>query len=112
MNPLFQDSAYSESKRILENVRRNLDNSLRARKVSENDFYTWVKSQKMPEAKTARIRRWKKGENQMSDQLAAVCLCSAYMGISPEQAMFGTMSVEQHREVQKMQHTPSSGTWT
>jgi ABC-type nitrate/sulfonate/bicarbonate transport system ATPase subunit len=112
MNPIFQNAAYTESRRILENVKRNLDNSLRARKMSEKDFYTWVKQQGMPEAKTERIRRWAKGQAQMSDHLAAVCLCSTFMGISPEQAMFGTLTVEQHREAQKRQHSPSSGTWT
>lgn len=112
---LFAKQAYSDSEAILSNVRQNLINSLQARGLTERHFYEWAKQQGVKEVVIARYKRYPPiGFNMNtidSDHLSAVCLCARYMNVSPERAMFGVMSVEQHRIEQK--RVPSaSNTWT
>ena len=93
----FRDKAYSDSSRILANVRENILNSLYARKLKQKNFYEWMKQQGVTEVRLDRIKKYPKDGETQTDHLSVICLCATYMNISAEEAMFKVLTPEQHR---------------
>jgi len=97
----FRDKAYSDSSRILANVKANILNNLSARGITEKQFYAWMKNQGVTELRLDRLKKYPENGTQnptvSTDHLAVICLCATFMELSPEEVMFKVLTPEQHK---------------